>query len=300
MGYWDKASTGVSSWIFLKDGKPAFNKPPLSQTGWLVSIGAVWHVWRMLKEAGFRYLETRNLNQDPLENTFGVIQLHCCSENNPTVGRFVDALKTSIINGLAFRDLRSTNCEDDKTELLDNLHSSLDESDASLPHPSANLGTGTDDAVAIHVAEQVQQEEVLNCDMKLLLVAYVSGFVARRVLRVIICDNCVTCLTPPMLLATNAFMYFKEYEEDKHFLTYPSQKLLETAGASVSVLESKMAQVAHMGSVEENMTVVFKETIDFGWIGSSGCLLHSQEIVDGIVRGVIGIAIAWWCKQTAR
>ena len=25
MGYWDKAGTGVSSWIFLKDGKPAFN-----------------------------------------------------------------------------------------------------------------------------------------------------------------------------------------------------------------------------------------------------------------------------------
>jgi hypothetical protein len=43
----------VSSWIFLKDCKPAFNKPPSSQNGWLVSIGAVRHVWRMLKEAGF-------------------------------------------------------------------------------------------------------------------------------------------------------------------------------------------------------------------------------------------------------
>jgi hypothetical protein len=32
---------------------------------------------------------------DPLENTFGVIRLHCGSNNNPTVGQFVDALKTS-------------------------------------------------------------------------------------------------------------------------------------------------------------------------------------------------------------
>ena len=72
VGYWDKAGIGVSSSIFLKDGKPAFNKPSPSQNGWLVSIGAVRHVWRMLKEAGFKYLETRNLNQDPLENTFGV------------------------------------------------------------------------------------------------------------------------------------------------------------------------------------------------------------------------------------
>jgi hypothetical protein len=58
MGYWDMVHKGVSSWIFLKDGKPAFSKPPPSQTGWKISISAVQHVWRMLKEAGFKYLET--------------------------------------------------------------------------------------------------------------------------------------------------------------------------------------------------------------------------------------------------
>jgi len=253
----------------------------------------------VLKKAGFKYLETRNLNQDPLENTFGVIRLHCGLNNNPTVGQFVDGLKTSIISGLAFRDLRNTNCEDDKTALLDNLHSFLEESDASVPHPSTNNGTGTDGAVPIHVAEQVQQE-VLNCDMKLLSVAYVIGFIARRVLRGINCDDCTTCLTSPMLLATNVFIYFKEYKEDKQFLTYPSKKLVETVGASVSLLESKMAKVAHMGSVEEKMTVVIKETVDFGWIGSSGCSLHSQKIGDGIVRGVTRIAIPWWCKRKNR
>jgi hypothetical protein len=40
-GYWDKAGVGVSSWTFLKGGKPAFNKPPPSQNGWLFNIGAV-------------------------------------------------------------------------------------------------------------------------------------------------------------------------------------------------------------------------------------------------------------------
>ena len=94
------------------------------------------------------------------------------------------------------------------------------------------------------------QQEVLNCDMKLLSVACVSGFIARRVLRGINCDDCTTYLTSPMLLATNAFIYFKEYEEDKQLLTYHSEKLVETVGASISLLESKMAKVPHMGSVE--------------------------------------------------
>jgi hypothetical protein len=38
-----------------------------------------------------------------------------------------------------------------------------------------------------------------------------------------------------------------------------------------------MAKVAHMGSVEENITLAIKETIDFGCIESSGCLLHDQK-----------------------
>jgi len=38
----------------------------------------------------------------------------------------------------------------------------------------------------------------------------------------------------------------------------------------IFLLESKLAKVAHMGSVKEKMTVAIKETIDFGWIRSSG------------------------------
>jgi hypothetical protein len=96
----------------------------------------------MLKGAGFDYLETRCLNQDPLENTFGVIHLHCGSNNNPTVGQFVDAIKTSIINGLAYTGLHSANCEGDDTELLDNLHSFLTECHGISPNPSTSYSGG--------------------------------------------------------------------------------------------------------------------------------------------------------------
>jgi len=54
-------------------------------------------------------LETRTLNQDPLENTFGVTRVLCGSNNKPTVGQFVEALQTSNINGLGFTDIRNTN-----------------------------------------------------------------------------------------------------------------------------------------------------------------------------------------------
>jgi hypothetical protein len=58
------------------------------------------------------YLATA-ASDDPLTNTFGAIRSYCGSNNNSTVGQFVDALKTSIIHGLTIRGLHGTNCEDD-------------------------------------------------------------------------------------------------------------------------------------------------------------------------------------------
>ena len=57
-----------------------------------------------------------------------------------------------------------------------------------------------------------------------------------------------------------------------------------------------MAEAAHTYSVEEKITAAIKNTVDFGWIQSSGCSLHHQEIVDGIAQIITRISIPWWCK----
>jgi hypothetical protein len=54
-----------------------------------------------------------------------------------------------------------------------------------------------------------------------------------------------------------------------------------------------MAEVAHTYSVEEKITAAIKTTVVFGWIQSSGCSLHHQEIVDGIAWSVTTISIPW-------
>jgi hypothetical protein len=44
IGRWTKASMGIKSRIFLKDGKPAFKKLTPSQNGWIIDTGAVQRV----------------------------------------------------------------------------------------------------------------------------------------------------------------------------------------------------------------------------------------------------------------
>ena len=61
------------------------------------------------------------------------------------------------------------------------------------------------------------------------------------------CDVCKTCLTSPLMLSTNAFIYFKEYKDDEQSLIYPSEGMVETVISSVTVLDGTcmMAGVAY-------------------------------------------------------
>ena len=101
----------------------------------------------MNEEEKFKYIETQTLNQNALQNKFGAICLHGRSNNNPSVGQFVDALKTVIISDLACRGLLKSDCDDDGATLLDNLHSCLKPSVVSSPSHSSHDRETTDNVL---------------------------------------------------------------------------------------------------------------------------------------------------------
>jgi hypothetical protein len=43
----------------------------------------------------------------------------------------------------------------------------------------------------------------------------------------------------------------------------PSEKLVKTVGAAVTLMESMMTEVAHLNSVKQHITAVIKNSIDF-------------------------------------
>ena len=83
--------------------------------------------------------------------------MHCRSNNNPSVGQFVDALKAVII---AYRGLLDRNCEDDVASLLDNLHSFLKPSNVSSPSQLTSHDRETTDDVTYIVLVNEAQEGV--------------------------------------------------------------------------------------------------------------------------------------------
>jgi hypothetical protein len=113
------------------------------------------------------------------------------------MGWFVDALKTSVINGLAHTNLHNRTCYDDDTELLDSLHTFLKKSEAS-PQNSSTVhcrDTLRDGPSGSHIAEKVKKE-ANNCNMS---VVSLPG----------ICYLLSDVMSAPVMSA-NAFIQFKE------------------------------------------------------------------------------------------
>jgi hypothetical protein len=191
--------------------------------------------------------------------------------------------------------LCGTNYEDDSATVLDNLQSLHREPDTSSPNPSTSRSKETLDVLeSFHVTQQIQKDTgaaVHAGDMEVFSVAYASISVARQILHGVSRDACKTCLTSEVLLRTIAFIYFKEYSDTEQSLTYFSENLVETVFAAVTLMESTMAEVAHLNSVEHHITAAIKNSIHFEWISYTGCSLHHQQIVDDSVRGLARIYI---------
>jgi hypothetical protein len=99
-----------------------------------------------------------------------------------------------------------------------------------------------------------------------------------------------------MLLSATVFIYFKEYNDKEQSFTYTSEKLVETIGTAVNLMECMMAEVAHFNLVEQHTADDIKNSIDFERIRNTGGSIHHQRIVNGIMTGFTRIYISWWCK----
>lgn len=61
--------------------------------GWRLTISSVLELWKQLQQKKYRFLLTRHLNQDCLENYFGQIRNACGNARNPTAIQFCRAFK---------------------------------------------------------------------------------------------------------------------------------------------------------------------------------------------------------------
>lgn len=93
---WKKLLPKISSWKFQSQEEYKSVMP--FKNGWITTTEGTLELWQECKKLGFRFLRTRALNHDALNNTFASIR-HFGSENtNPSCYQFIACFKTSLLN----------------------------------------------------------------------------------------------------------------------------------------------------------------------------------------------------------
>ena len=96
----------------------------------------------------------------------------------------------------------------------------------------------TDDVpyiVHVNKAQEGVHTAVRAGDVKILLVAPISAFIARRLLHNGSCDACKACLISEAPSPTDVYISLEECSSTVHSLTYPMEKLVETIGTAVTL-----------------------------------------------------------------
>lgn len=130
----------------------------------------------LTSEYGFRYLQTRHLNQDALENTFSVNRSKSGANANSSCRQFQAAFRHPLVSNSPKLSDKS-NCEEDMATFLAALPVGL-----SAPSPSLSLGSSLPQCAAYLTS--FSYPSLLSLNM-----VYFAGWLVTRFVKFHTCQN---------------------------------------------------------------------------------------------------------------
>lgn len=287
--------------------------------GFLITLASLQDIWRYLDSRGMKYMNLRQLNQDALENLFGIIRQHSPTNRNPTCYHFTGALKSSILTRMSTPVSRGGNCEQDGNNIMFDFHEIVFgapegsapkglETDSSAPDASApdvasqNVtvsdvdsapdiaipdGTAPDVAIPcentypplLNIPDTEEEQEEDLINFDNQPVVYVSGFLAKKMLVGVTCNRCCQVLQAED--STDQIYKFISLKEwdDNTRLTYPSIALCNEVKSLTKIFEELIKGMLHVTGI-----ITYSKTIMLGYLNTSWlCEEHfpvfSQKLV---------------------
>ena len=146
----------IASWTI---GNNPLNNFPFHK-GWLISITSLLMLWDDLRDNyGFTSINTRRLNQDPLENLFGVSRMSSGCDKNPKVSCF-DPIMRKLTMTTLLEPPESANCIKDLDEILLSCSDLLKE---GLPDQSTLDTTRNDDPIIPEFSRSDYEMHLKDC-----------------------------------------------------------------------------------------------------------------------------------------
>jgi hypothetical protein len=232
--------------------------------GWLQAINALKLLWDDIS-CSTKFLFTRRINQDSLENFFGILRQCGGGRDNPVGLEFMSAFKQTCVNNLLTPTTSNGNCEIDADKLLavlacrpkqqcKNVSSAerIEQEVGSVLDPTA-VSCGPSLNVALDLLEQNG-------------LVYFSGFLLKRLLLFHVnCERCsalVDNTSLPSLPETKlTFMEHKQFS-DGH-LIMPCDAFVDMIACFEGVFSMYVKQVFHLPCLKETLIEHITKNTDF-------------------------------------
>lgn len=274
-------------------------------------------LWNVLEAAGFKSLNLRFLNQDPLENFFGQVRARGGCNSNPTCMGFISNFKTLLINSFFSEGSKEHNqgfnCEHDEADPLTDFSNMISESmyNTAVPNTSTfDYDIDSDcDAPTADNLQSIDINMTLPTDSYAEIVTlqpsetrnmyprnYVCGWVAKKIILVARshkCNDCWASLTTRDTLPEHSLISDKEYTVNS--LKRPNSnffKIFTSVSRTVSKLLLKNYKMSGLIKFTENY---IKRTTN---LTSLGCINH--DLKDIFLKTTIRLILFSWLKRVTR
>ncbi|XP_048481446.1 uncharacterized protein LOC105387240 [Plutella xylostella] len=279
--------------------------------GYLITLSSLQDLWNKLSRLGFKYLNLRQLNQDALENLFGIIRQHSPTNKNPTCASFIGAIKTALISGLTAPHNRGSNCEEDCKKLLTNFHELVFENESMPKKDDDHDDHSAREEKEMEICEDSQLSapvlslpEVLDfediekdlTDVDSQPLVYLSGYIASIIIKQYNCLRCKNNLTAEEPESCPLFRYIKlrEWWNAKSCLTYPSLNLCRTIEIAITVFNTEIIGCLHQKNICQLAVTLFFIKCDISWFS---CEMHSKLVFDVMFVRLSRLLVRRQCQR---
>lgn len=227
---------------------------------WITTIKGFKKIWTIVNKAGMKNLKTRYINQDPLENFFGLIRSHNRRNINPTCANFESSFKTLLINNLTGKRTIGGNCEiDNDGEALFSLQHFVENS-LEILHTS-DIVEEIAEVNDMSISVQNKNENTEN-----------NKIVIKKLLSMQFFNSCSSCNETIKLIDTEL-----------------------TVNIAFTTCKNKMSSVCFRTNLTKKLSAIVEEHINFSYLK---CVEHKQDFIKIFLQVVIEyFFIPQWCSN---
>jgi len=205
IGFWYDAIKVLSTMKYFCHKKNKFVTVPSLKNLIFTIKGFIYLSQNILKKYPNKYVTVRTFQQDSLENFFGCIRAHSVRENMPSASHFVCSFKALITNNFLSTHSPGANCEKDVSEgVLENLHNFV------TSKVMDGINTLNEEIVEPEIPSILIKQKrsfISKCTS-----TYIAGFIAKKVLKKIKCNQCKNNILKSHSEANMDFIKARQYK----------------------------------------------------------------------------------------